>query len=260
MSSPQSTQGTPEAVNMPRHTCELTALLTHSRPGEGAASIVVGLGAGGQAVSSIASGKIVVMVFLMPYMTTYRCETCGKEFVGEKRKPPRTPRYCSHACKPKKPFSWDEVRARFESRIDKSNGCWEWTGGKDPDGYGLLKIRVPRTTVKAHRASWILANGEIPPGFSVCHHCDNRACVRPDHLFLGTPADNSEDMVRKGRWNGGGIGEKQHMAKLTGDSVLAARKEYAHGGVSYKTLGVKYGVGAMTMYEAITRRSWKHVK
>jgi hypothetical protein len=77
--------------------------------------------------------------------------------------------------------------------------CWEWVAAKNEKGYGKFSIGTTHTNLKAHRVSWMLANGSIPDGLFVCHRCDNPGCVRPDHLFLGTPKDNMIDKVRKGR-------------------------------------------------------------
>jgi DNA-binding CsgD family transcriptional regulator len=88
--------------------------------------------------------------------------------------------------------------ARFDSKIRKSDGCWEWTASRYPTGYG--HFRAPGTSNGyAHRFAWEDANGPIPAGLHVCHHCDNPICVRPDHLFLGTPLDNMRDRDAKGR-------------------------------------------------------------
>jgi hypothetical protein len=87
--------------------------------------------------------------------------------------------------------------ARFWARVDKSGECWLWTGPRDKDGYGKANVR--RRALRAHRVSWTMANGAIPEGLIVCHRCDTPACVRPDHLWLGTQLDNVRDMTAKGR-------------------------------------------------------------
>jgi len=92
-------------------------------------------------------------------------------------------------------------RERWDERVDKSDGCWLWTGAKSSLGYGQLRTGNPGTNEMAHRLSWEFHRGEIPVGLHVLHHCDTPSCVRPDHLWLGTPKDNALDRQQKGRQN-----------------------------------------------------------
>ncbi len=87
---------------------------------------------------------------------------------------------------------------RFWAKVEKSDDCWVWIGSRSSSGYGRISNENGRQE-QANRVAWRLANGPIPDGFDVCHHCDNPPCVRPDHLWLGTPRDNGLDMVAKGR-------------------------------------------------------------
>jgi hypothetical protein len=96
--------------------------------------------------------------------------------------------------------------------VDPITGCWNWSGVISRYGYGIIGSR--RRTMRAHRISWLLFNGPIPDGLFICHKCDNKRCVNPDHLFLGTCKDNVVD-----HWNKGGhqnvFGEEHYNAKLT---------------------------------------------
>lgn len=81
---------------------------------------------------------------------------------------------------------------RFWSKVDCGDGCWEWTAARHRSGYGVFQLGVGRQ-ISAHRQAWVLARGAIPEGLWVLHHCDNRGCVRPEHLYVGTPGDNARD-------------------------------------------------------------------
>lgn len=108
------------------------------------------------------------------------------------------------------------------------SGCWEWTRYIRPAGYGMVGIPGQYRTIDAHRASWMVHRGPIPDGLFVCHTCDNRKCINPDHLWLGTHQDNIDDMVRKGR-SPRSCGEASGMAKLTTEQVAEIRRRYVKG-------------------------------
>jgi len=145
--------------------------------------------------------------------------------------------------------------------INGRTGCWEWSGATRR-GYGRLTVgsrtNGTRRSESAHRVSFNLAKGAIPNGMEVCHVCDNPKCINPDHLFLGTKADNAHDRDRKGR-NIVHTGEEQSRAKLTRRTVQAARWERAMNGTSYQKLADKYGVSKRTIQNAVKGKTWKCV-
>lgn len=146
---------------------------------------------------------------------------------------------------------FSSLRERFIAQHGKSdNGCWEWIGHISTVGYGQIKDRYK--TRMAHRVSWELHRGEIPSGLCVCHHCDNRKCVNPDHLFLGTNAENTRDAVSKGRH---AFGERQSKAKLTWEIVNSIRSSTEDARVIAKRLGVAFS----TIYRVRSGFNWKRV-
>lgn len=151
------------------------------------------------------------------------------------------------------------VSVRFWENVSKADGCWEWTGFRDPNGYGRLSVadEKGRRPVLAHRLSWELAFGSIPDGAGVLHRCDNPPCVRPDHLFLGDQKANMIDCSQKKRTT---FGERSTSARLDANQVREIRERYAEGTDTYQSLAATYGVGAATIADVVARRTWRHIK
>ncbi len=162
---------------------------------------------------------------------------------------------------------------RFNRNVSKTVGCWLWVGRKNRKGYGLLRDANGRPA-RAHRVAWQLANGPIPDGLLVCHRCDNPSCVRVEHLFLGTNAENLADMTRKGRrckgerhhmkgerhFAGGEFrGEQAKTAKLTAELVREIRAAHRPGRVGCDQLARRFGVHKSTVARIINRELWGHV-
>lgn len=141
----------------------------------------------------------------------------------------------------------------FWRHVEKSEGCWEWTSYRAPKGYGRASYRD--IGVAAHRLSYEINVGPIPDGLMVCHKCDNPPCVRPDHLFLGTNAENQRDASRKGRLKGRHAGELHPTARLTERDVLAIRRSRD----PIRVIAQTYGIARSTVTSVRSGRSWKHL-
>jgi hypothetical protein len=143
---------------------------------------------------------------------------------------------------------------RFWRRVQKSDGCWLWSGKKNSDGYG--EMQIDGRFVKAHRYSWMLASGPVPDGMCVCHRCDTPRCVNPSHLFLGTHTDNMRDMARKGRGvSSGRRGEELPWTKLNEAAVLAIREDQR----PQRLIAKDYGIAQPLVSMIKTRSVWKHI-
>jgi hypothetical protein len=138
---------------------------------------------------------------------------------------------------------------RFWYFVRKHESCWEWIGAVGRNGYG--RFWDGKRLALVHRFAFELHFGEIPPSKFICHHCDNRRCVRPDHLFVGTAKDNREDMLRKGRWRKsrpvGLRGEKNGSAKLRDYQLPEIRARLASG-ATQTAVALEYGVSQHTIW------------
>lgn len=223
------------------------------------------------------------------------CQQCGQSFVvwGARALGPAARRFCSRGCAY---AHRSALSSRFWELIDRNGpvpdhrpglgSCWIWTGKRKVSGYGRLNYH--RVQWQAHRLSYTLTFGPIPSGLLVCHHCDNPPCVRPDHLFLGTHAENNTDRDWKGRQvapsgmnNGmytkpnrrahgerhgsrtkpGSLprGEAHHKSKLGEADVREIRRAYATGGWLHETLAARFGVSKSTVGHIVRHQTWRHV-
>lgn len=163
------------------------------------------------------------------------------------------------SCRSDQPPVTPELVERFWLKIRKGGAdeCWPWTGAKSR-GYG--SFRIPRrSSIQATRYAYLLATKRWPGRYLVCHACDNPACCNPAHLWLGLPADNSRDMVMKGRQRSPDQrGENNPRAKLTDDRVREIRRLIADG-LTNVTIAPLFGVSHATISLIRLGRFWKHV-
>lgn len=139
-------------------------------------------------------------------------------------------------------------KINFLDRVQKSPNCWIWTGRLTEKGYGAFRQS------HAHRFSYEFHKGEITDGLYVLHHCDNRSCVNPEHLFLGTQLDNMRDCAMKGRT---ARGEKSVKSKLKECDVHWIRQNYKLSEAG--NIANRFGITRTQLYRVKSRRSWTHI-
>jgi hypothetical protein len=142
-----------------------------------------------------------------------------------------------------------EEKLKVQHTVDPDTGCWNWTGPLR-NGYGQV-CTARSKHVLAHRAAYQLFVGEITDGLYVCHRCDNRRCMNPEHLFLGTALDNAQDMVSKGRQASG----VKLATKLTADQARAIRED----GRKYREIAPDYGITFAMVGHIKRGRAWGSV-
>ena len=160
---------------------------------------------------------------------------------------------------PRQPISMmpdysDDHIASFHGKYipEPNSGCWLWIGAINAYGYG--QFSRPRVQNEgAHRTSWKIHYGTIQDGLHVCHRCDNRLCVNPDHLFIGTQADNMADMIAKGR----GKNPAPHY-KYSADVVIAVRRMYANG-IKKAEIARTTNLPFSTVRGLVDRKRWRHI-
>lgn len=139
---------------------------------------------------------------------------------------------------------------RFWSHVKKGPSCWIWTGAYSSRGYGVFQATVPfKVNTVASKVAWYFTHGVWPEG-KMCHHCDNPACVRPIHLFVGTQGDNMRDKVRKGRYGG----------KALPLAMVAEVRRLAAAGMSNREIREYLHLSKERVYRIVSGRSWACVK
>lgn len=147
---------------------------------------------------------------------------------------------------------WERVDIRGEGT------CWPWLGAKMVNGYGTY--RGGKNKVLAHRFAWQSHNGRaVHDGLFCCHTCDNRICCNPDHMFLGTAKENTQDMLRKGRDGmSKRFGENHERSVLT-DAIVTACRARCRAGETIKSLSVEFCVDQKTINSAVNGKTWMHL-
>lgn len=202
------------------------------------------------------------------------CEQCNAEFKWTRFKTQTVARFCGKKCWYKwnaknlaafnnDRFSWktateseklERLKRNFEMKVIRKEGCWDWKGVFDKNGYGLIPGNYQRL-LRASRVSWFIHKGQIPKGIVICHTCDNVRCTNPDHLFLGTPKVNSEDMAKKGRST---QGIKNPSVKLSEEQVRKI-KELLKTGVTQKRISKDFNITRKTVGSIKNGKTWKHI-
>ena len=142
---------------------------------------------------------------------------------------------------------------QFWQMVDTTGDCWLWMGAVKPNGYGIVKRRAIRPSpIGAHVHAWTLTNGPVPDGHLVLHHCDNRRCVRPDHLHVGTMRDNARDRAERNT-------SHPNARRLTADQCAEIRRRWA-AGARQVDLAAEYTVSQVTVSRIVRGDHWSSVR
>jgi hypothetical protein len=147
----------------------------------------------------------------------------------------------------------------FWASISKHGECWNWLGAQDPYGYGRFSWNG-KSNAKAHRVAYAISKneGELPhPSVLICHTCDNRICVRPEHLYAGTPQSNVQDRDSRGRYVSC-EGENNGASKLT-EGLVKSILSYKGKGLTQSKVAAKFGINQITVSRIWRGKTWRHI-
>lgn len=149
------------------------------------------------------------------------------------------------------------ISDRFDAKVQKTEGCWLWAGGVGTTGYGRFSVKGKYRP--AHRMVYEFVHGRLPSGIYVCHTCDTPRCVRPDHLFAGTPADNMRDMIAKGRHNFVGASQpgESNPAAVLSDRDVKLILALVFRDVPQKVAAEVFGVSVSEVSDIVRGQRWK---
>ena len=138
-------------------------------------------------------------------------------------------------------------------------GCWIWQKNKSASGYGKTQYYENKIKyyLRSHRAAWMVYNGDIPSNLIVCHKCDVSLCCNPDHLFLGTFKENTQDMIRKKRDIR--IKGEQNYNSILNEEIVLKMREMKKQGLKVKVIAEHFNIKYFTCLDAISGRNWSHV-
>lgn len=207
------------------------------------------------------------------------CEVCKNEFSWTRYGGRNTPRFCSHECRLKVGTGFrpggqiriseltneeklDRLKKSFEKHVVKQDGCWDWKGSINRNGYTVMSCRKEIGPITGHKASWVIHKGSIPQYMHVCHTCDNRRCTNPDHLWIGTHKENNDDKISKGRARWAQpphkVGSDNGASKLVDEEVKKI-KMLIESGRSCYSISKEFSVSSTTIKRIKNGINWSHI-
>lgn len=191
--------------------------------------------------------------FIIPYFRNQKAKYCSRICQGKQN----SKKFWENRFTWKKATqeeSFNRLKDSFEKKVIKKEGCWNWKGVILSTGYGVLEYKGKQ--LGTHRASWILHNGEIPEKFFICHACDNPICSNPNHLFIGKPKDNSQDMLKKNRSNRCRQNSKNSKLNINQAKQI---KELLKNKISQFKIAKIFNVSRGTIQDIHRGKSWKNI-